>query len=350
MPRLEFVLPGDPATATGGYVYDRQIVTGLTALGWQVQVQRLSPAFPFPDQAALEAADRVLAAVADGALVVVDGLGLGAMPDQAEAHATRLRLVGLVHHPLALETGLSPDDTRRLEESERRALAFVRRVVVTSPATAAALEGYGVAPSRIGIVEPGSPQRQKAKGSRGSVPVLLCVAALVPRKGHDVLLDALHALRERPWRLICVGSLTRSPQTVAALRAKRLTLSLERRVELVGEVDEHRLARHYAGADLFVLPSYYEGYGMALAEALAYGLPIVSTQVGAIPQTVPSDASLLVPPGDSVALADALAQLMDDADLREHLADAACRAAATLPSWTDAAARFADELRRVPDW
>ena len=348
MPRLDFVLPGDLATATGGYVYDRRIIAGLSALGWQVQVRHLCVSFPFPDQAALQAADRMLAALKDNALVVVDGLGLGAMPAQAEAHAKRLRLVGLVHHPLALETGLAPDDVRRLEGSERRALAAVRRVVVTSPATAAALTTYGVARSSIGIVEPGSAQRPKAKGSGGGAPSLLCVAALVPRKGHDLLLEALYALREQPWRLICVGSLARSPETVAALRGRLLQLGLERRVELVGEVDEDRLAHYYTTADLFVLPSYHEGYGMALAEALAYGLPVVSTRVGAIPQTVPADAGLLVPPGDSTALADALAKLVDNAALRQRLAGAARRAAASLPDWADAAARFADELGQVP--
>ncbi len=348
MPTLEFVLPGDPMTATGGYLYDRQIVAGLASLGWQVQVRRLSDTFPFPDREALKAADRLLAAIPDGALVVLDGLGLGAMPAQAETHAMRLRLVGLVHHPLALETGLGPDEARRLHGSERRALAAVRRVLVTSPATAAALSEYGVDWPRIGIVEPGTEQRPQATGSRDNAFVMLCVAALVPRKGHDVLLDALHSVRDRPWRLVCAGSLERSPPTVAAIRRKIIAFGLEGRVALVGEVDETRLARCYASADLFVLPSYHEGYGMALAEALAYGLPIVSTRVGAIPDTVPAEAAVLVPPGDGAALAHALARVMADTALRRRLAAAARRAGAALPGWTEAAARFAKELGRVP--
>ena len=178
---------------------------------------------------------------------------------------------------------------------------------------------------------------------------MLCVAALVPRKGHALLLDALHRLGDRPWRLVCVGSHERSPQTVTALRRQLTALGLEGQVQLLGEVDEARLERCYTGADLFVLPSYHEGYGMALAEALAYGLPVVSTRAGAIPHTVPADASVLVPPGDSVALADALGRLMDDARLRQRLASAARRAAAALPGWADAASRFAAELGRVPD-
>ncbi len=336
-------------TATGGYLYDRQIVAGLSALGWQVRLRRLSDRFPFPDRAALKAVDRVLAAVPDHTLVVADGLGLGAMPAQAHAHARRLRLVGLVHHPLALETGLDADDARRLHESERHALSAARRVVVTSRATADALCAFGVARSRLGIVEPGTDRRPQAHGTSGETPCLLCVAALVPRKGHAILLDALHRLGDRPWRLVCAGSLERSPETVSALRRQLTALGLEGRVQLLGEVDDARLGRCYEGADLFVLPSFHEGYGMALAEALAYGLPVVSTRAGAVPDTVPADAGLLVPPGDSVALADALARLLDNAGLRQRLAVESRRAAAGLPGWTEAAARFADELGRVPD-
>lgn len=347
MPALEFVLPGDPATATGGYRYARHIFAALSDLGWQVRLRRLANSFPFPDSAARDAADRLLTALPDDTLVVLDGLALGAMPVQVERHAARLRLVGLVHHPLALETGLDPVDASRLYESERRALAAVHRVLVTSQATAAALADYGVSPARIGVVQPGTARCPQATGSGSTTLSLLCVAAVVPRKGHDLLFDALSNLEGRPWQLTCVGSLERSPQTVMALRRKLAALELERRVVLTGEVDETRLARCYAEADLFVLPSYHEGYGMALAEALAYGLPVVSTRAGAIPYTLPAGAALLVEPGDHDALCHTLARLMDDVALRQRLASAARHAAAALPDWADAAARLAVELKQV---
>lgn len=347
MPSVEFLVPGDPTTATGGYLYDRHIVAGLEALGWAVRLRRLADSFPFPDRSALAAADRILAGFPDGALVVLDGLGLGAIPAQVEAHVGRLRLVGLVHHPLALETGLEPAQASRLYQSERRALAAVHRVLVTSSTTAAILSDYGVAPTRIGVVEPGTVARPQAHGSGSATLALLCVAAVVPRKGHEVLLDALSELKDRPWRLTCVGSLARSPRTFLALQHQLTALGLEQRVMFTGEVGENRLARLYTEADLFVLASHFEGYGMALAEAIAYGLPVVSTRAGAIPRTVPAEAALLVPPGDRLALTQALARFLDNAALRRRLAKAARGAASAMPSWPDAAARFAEELKQV---
>lgn len=347
MPELEFLLPGDPEARTGGTLYDRQVISGLSALGWRVRRRRLPEGFPFPDRGALEAAEEVLAAAPDDALVVVDGLALGAMPAQAAAQAERLRLVALVHHPLALETGLAPDAARRLYESERRALATVRRVLVTSESTAAALGDYGVPRTRIGVIEPGVTPRTRARGSRDGALSLLCVAAVVPRKGHDILVQALHGLRQLPWRLTCVGSLQRSPETVAKLRLQLSTLGLEDRIGLVDEVDEAELIEHFDRADIFVLPTHYEGYGMALAEALAHGLPVISTRTGAVPRTVPPEAGLLVSPGDGEALARALERVMREPELRRRLADAAFAAGRRLPTWQEVAARFAAELRGV---
>ena len=157
-------IPGDLQARTGGYGYDRRIIAGLRGLGWAVEVRRLDDSFPMPTAAARAQAAQVLAAAPDGATVLVDGLALGAMPDEAEREAGRLRLVALVHHPLAAETGLDPALARALEISERRALAAVGAVVVTSRATAARLADYGVAANRITVVEPGTDPAPLARG------------------------------------------------------------------------------------------------------------------------------------------------------------------------------------------
>ncbi len=341
---LHWLLPGDPATLTGGYLYDRHIVDGLRAAAWRVRVHSLDASFPQPTLAALEDAERVLAALPDAAHAVIDGLACGAMPALVERHARRLRLTALVHHPLADETGLDPDLRAWFFAQERRALAAVGRVVVTSAQTARALAGYGVASDRIAVVEPGVNPAPLAHGG-GRVFTLLCVATLTPRKGHDVLLDALADLRERSWRLNCVGALDRDPAHAARVRTQCARLGLDERVAFYGAVDAAALERRYAESDVFVLASWHEGYGMVLAEALARGLPIVSTTAGAIPETVPAGAGVLVPPGDVAGLSAALARVLDDAVYRSQLAAGARIARAQLATWAMSAVRFAEALR-----
>jgi len=262
------------------------------------------------------------------------------MPIEAERERRRLRLVAIVHHPLALETGLDPVMAARLEASERRALAAVRRVVVTSRATARTLADYGVEPARIAIVEPGTDPAPLARGSGTATPEMLSVAAIVPRKGHEVLVRALARLRDEPWRLTCAGSLDRDPTTAGRVRALVEEERLDDRVSFVGEIEEVGLAAYYDSADLFVLPTFYEGYGMAAAEAVARGLPIVATATGAIGEFA-EGAGLFVPPGDVEGLANALSRALDPR-VRAELAEGARKARGRLPSWDEASRRMAE--------
>ena len=349
---LAFLIPGDLQAATGGYGYDRRIIEGLRQLGWRVTVGALDDSFPFPTATALERAEAVLAGVSDGGLVMVDGLALGAMPEVAARHGERIRLVALVHHPLAAETGLSREMAQRLEQSERASLRTARHVFVTSEATAAALAPYDVERSRITVVVPGTDVAPLARGNRegaasaGAVH-LLCVATLTPRKGHDVLVDSLAPLASLPWTLTCVGSLTRSANTVAALRERINRAGLEQRIALVGELTGDALESAYQSADLFVLPTQHEGYGMVIAEALARGIPVISTRTGAIPDLVGANAGLLVAPGDGLAFQGALSRALCDPTLLASLREGARVARAALPRWPQSCARISQVLEQV---
>ena len=343
-----FLIPGDPDTRTGGYGYDRRIMAGLAGLGRPVELRRLSATFPQPDHLALAEAAAVLAGLPDQALVVIDGLALGAMPGVVAAHRERLRLVGLVHHPLALETGLTEAQRQSLYASEREALRHVRHVIVTSPSTARALADYAITPDRCTVVVPGTDPAPLATGADGAELTLLCVASLTPRKGHAVLFQALARLTPYRWRLWCAGSSAFDPATAAGLQTLIGELGLTGRITLLGELDHVALAARYQQADLFVLPSFHEGYGMVLAEALACGLPIISTTAGAIPDTVPPEAGLLTPPGDVEALAGVLARVLAEPELRQQLAAGARLARHTLPDWPQVCARFAAALDRIP--
>ena len=354
MTGIDFVVPGDIQTPTGGYIYDREIIAGLTERGISVAVHALDGSFPSPSPAALRAARATFAGIEAGRVVVIDGLALPGLDRLLADEARRLKLVALVHHPVALETGLDPIAAERFAATERRALTYAQRVITTSQWTARTLAAEGVPISQLRVVEPGV-DRRKTRGSadpKSSAAAttphdtlhLLCVGTLTPRKGHALLFEALNELRDRHWHLSCAGSLLRDAPTVAALQHLIDRLSLRRRVSLLGDLDREALERQYARADVFVLPSYLEGYGMALAEAVAFGLPVVSTTAGAIPETVPANASVLVAPGDSRALAKALASVIDDPVRRATLAANARAARASLPTWATAATKFAAAL------
>jgi glycosyltransferase involved in cell wall biosynthesis len=319
----------------------------LRQLGWSAQVVELDSSFPTPTPAALSDAQRQLSALPAHSLVLIDGLALGAMPDVVHAHKDRLRMVGLVHHPLAAETGLPPDLARELFSSERRALQAMRLIVVTSQRTRNALADYDVAADRMVVVEPGVDRAHAAVGRVDDAAAsvrMLCVATITERKGHDLLIDALSELRDQSWTLTCVGSIDRSPATVRALKMQIQAVGLQDRVVLTGELDEAMLEPQFRAADLFVLATRYEGYGMAVAQALVHGLPIVSTRTGAIEELVLPDAGMLVQPGDCAGLRAALSRVLVDADLRRRLADGARRRGTQLSDWSVAAERMSEGL------
>jgi glycosyltransferase involved in cell wall biosynthesis len=289
-----------------------------------------------------------LSAIPVGQPIVLDGLALGVLPDVAAELAREHPLVALVHHPLALESGLTAERADALRRSERAALAEVRQVVVTSPATAKLVAaGYGVPAQRITVARPGSEPATRTAREPNEVPYLLSVGAIVPRKGFDTLVSALAMLADLPWRLTIVGDLTRDLTEAAKLRDLVMQHRLAGRIETPGAVSPSRLATLFGEADLFVLASRFEGYGMAYAEALSHGLPVIGTTAGAIPDTIPQGAGLLVPPDDPAALAAALRGVIVDAEQRRRLSEAASIAARTLPTWQQSAAIFAATLDRL---
>jgi glycosyltransferase involved in cell wall biosynthesis len=347
---LTFVVPGPLDQTTGGYLFDRQVVDGARALGREVRVIELPGRFPDADEAACAAAAASLADLPDAGAAVIDGLALPAYAGCIARHAARLRLIGFIHHPLSLETGLTPAKAGRYAAIEARLWPCMHGFVCPSAATARALLGAGVAAARIAVVAPGTHQpvsRGRGRAADDACVRLLAVGTVSARKGYELLIEALAALRHLAWRLVCIGSLARSPQYAAALRAAIARTALGERVTLAGELPPERVERAYRDADVFVLASHHEGYGMAYAEALAHGLPIVATTAGAIPDTVPATAALFVEPGDVDALRGALARVIADAGLRATLARGAAEAGAALPTWPQAVARWLAALDRL---
>ncbi|SHE99052.1 Glycosyltransferase involved in cell wall bisynthesis [Modicisalibacter ilicicola DSM 19980] len=350
-PSLTLIVAGDPEQFTGGYLYDARIVEALRRQDWNVEVIGLEGSFPEPDETAAQALEEALARQPDGTRVVIDGLAMGGLPEIVAAHRERLTLTALIHHPLADETGLDPAQRTRFTLSETLALGAVGRIIATSPYTARRLADFAVPAERVAVIEPGvepAPLARRGADDPTTRQHLLCVATVIPRKGHDVLLEALSRLRDRDWQCDCIGALDRDKDHAATIADELREQGLEGRIRLLGERSPDALREAYQNADLFILPSRYEGYGMVITEALARGLPVITTTGGALAHTLPEEAGLSVPPDDPEALADALQRWFDDPELRTRLRDGAGKARSALKDWHAAGQAFAAALLREP--
>jgi glycosyltransferase involved in cell wall biosynthesis len=346
MADVVFAIPGDIATPTGGYAYDRRVMALLPEHGVHVSHLALPGSFPEPTEHDLATTARLFAATTPDAVLLIDGLAGGALP-AALIDALDRRYVALVHHPLGVEHGLRPDRRAQLIARERHMLLRARMVVVTSAATGRLLhEDFGIANDRIAVAEPGVDPAPRVPATR-MPPRILAVGAVSPRKGFDILVDALARVADLPWQATIAGSLTRNPAATANLRLTIAAARLQNRIALPGAVDDAALARLYAAADLFVMPSLLEGYGMALTEAMARGLPAIATVACPAALTVPDPAVLKVLPGDPVELAAAIRSVLCDPAIHARLREASWQAGQALPRWSDTARHIADVVKVV---
>jgi glycosyltransferase involved in cell wall biosynthesis len=334
MRSVHVVLPNDiddPAAPSGGNVYDRRICHGLAGAGWSVREHAVAGAWPWPGVAERADLARVLATLPDGAVVLLDGLVASVVPDVLVPEARRLRLAVLVHMPLGDEAA----DLRRLEADT---LAAAVAVIATSRwSRRRLLDLYPLPPERVHVAVPGVDAAPLASGSASGAN-LLCVAAVTPRKGHDLLVDALATLPELAWSCVCVGALDRDPEFVARLRRQAREHGIAERVSLAGPSTGPDLAARYASADLLVLASRGETYGMVATEALAHGIPVLATAANGLPEalgTAPDGSvpGIVVPLDDPPALAAALRGWLGEPELRQRLRASARGRRGTLTGW-----------------
>lgn len=345
MAEVAFAIPGDLSTPTGGYAYDRQVLARLPACGIKVRQLALPGSFPAPSRDDLDETLRLIEELAPGTILLVDGLAYGALPADVVARITH-PIVALVHHPLGLESGIPKADALRLVETETAALARAGAIVVTSRTTARLLAtDFGVPRHRIHVAEPGTEPARRSPGNQLGRVRVLAVGSVVRRKGYDVLIEALAGIRDLSWDMAIVGADDRSTEHALEIRNLISRNGLEGRIVLTGAVDDAALDRHYADADLFVLASRFEGFGMVLTEALARGLPIITTTGGAAAETVSDRAAVKVPPEDAAALREALRQLITDPEARHRLADAAWHEGQALTRWDETTRLIAEVLR-----
>ncbi|MFD7709742.1 glycosyltransferase family 4 protein [Streptomyces sp. NPDC059786] len=352
---LHFVMPGgvdDPAAPSGGNAYDRRVCLDLPGFGWQVRRHVVPGDWPRPGEAARAGLTRTLAELPDGAVVLLDGLVACGVPEIVGPEARRLRLAVLVHLPLGDETGLDPVVAADLDARERATLRAVPAVVATSEwAVRRLVAHHGLAPERVHVAVPGADIAPLAPGTDG-VSRLLCVASVTPRKGQHRLVEALATVTDLPWSCVLVGGLGHDPEYVAELRELIDEFGLGDRLHLAGPQAGAELDASYAAADLMVLTSYAETYGMAVTEALARGIPVLATDVGGLPEAVgraPDGGvpGILVPPENPAALAAELRGWFGEADVRRRLKAAARARRAALDGWAATARTLATVLSRL---
>src|SRR6056297_3999379 len=355
MPRpspAAFAVPGDLSSPTGGYRYDSRLLAALRDTGRDVAHIRLPDGFPHPSDAQMAEACDLLAQVSADRVLIVDGLAFGALPTDA---LTRIDapIVALVHHPLAHESGLPTPEAERLRALETANLARSAHILVPSPHIKdVLLADYAIDAHHITVIRPGRPDLSPqglptpVPPDPHAPPLILSVGLLHPRKGHDILIDALAQITDLPWRAVIVGA-PWAPGHAETLTRQINGADLAGRVHLAGRIDRASLDRHYHEAYVFALATRYEGYGIVFDEALIHGLPIVSTTADAVPGTVPQDAGTLVAPEDASAFATALRHLLRDKTRHAAQSAAARQAAAALPGWPDAAGHVGAILDRI---
>jgi glycosyltransferase involved in cell wall biosynthesis len=346
MTKIAFAIPGDINLPTGGYHYDRRVLELLPKHGFDVSHLRLPGSYPTPSETDLLCTAELVAQTPADCVLLIDGLAYGAMPESLIAGFGR-KIVALVHHPLCLETGLNEEREQELRVLEARALAQASAIIATSPATVRILaDMFGVPASRLSAAVPGTDRAQRARGT-GTPLNLLAVGSVVPRKGYDLLIEALQPYRGQPWTLAIAGGQELDRADGGTLGKQIEAAGLSPHIRWLGAVDTSRLSDLYDRADVFVMPSHYEGYGMAMTEALARGLAIVCTSGVPAADTIPPDAVIRIEAGNVDALTSAIGQVIGDERLRQNLSDAAWAAAQTLPTWNDTTKHIADVLRRV---
>lgn len=353
MRTLHVIVPeglDDVTRPSGGNTYDLHLIAGLAEHGWALRCSRVRGSWPRPDHSDRTRLGSVLHAVADGGVALLDGLVACGSPEVIVPEEHRLRLVVLVHLPLGHRWGAGRPDglDRERRERERQVLAAASAVVATSRWSRDwLLDAYDLDPASVHVAPPGaSPAPLSPSSASGSR--LLCVAAVTPTKGHDILVEALAAIRDLSWSCTCVGPLDADPAFVEDLNRRIEAAGLSGRLRLTGPGVGPQLQTMYAVADLVLVPSRIETYGLVATEALARGIPVIGGDVGGLAEAVDGDEpagrpGLLVPAGDPASLAEALRRWLTDADLRQRLRVAALDRRAALRDWS--ATR--DDVERV---
>ncbi len=342
---VNFIIPGDINLPTGGYRYDKRILQEWDTIGVDSNLISLEGDYPFPTKRSMQNAIASIEGFPPADISVVDGLAGGAMPEFMEALSKHTKVVALIHHPLCLENGLTSKEASHLRDTEQAGLEHVCGVVTTSKATTATVNTlFGFDIDCIETVLPGVERGGLAPAHTTGPVRLLCIGSLIERKGHFFLIDALAGLKHLEWELDCFGMLDEHSDLYKTLMQKIADHKMQDRITFHGSVSDDEIEHAYSQSHIFVLPSLFEGYGMAYAEAIVRGLPVIGTTAGAIPDTVPQSCGILVEPENTIELQNAIETLLTDKDQLNQFRLGVQASANDFPTWESSAKKFKEIL------
>lgn len=347
---LGFVIPGDLNAPTGGSRYDREILKRFVNHQINAHLISVSHTYPYPTlDDRIKTAARISACPC--ALLLIDGLAFGAFSDIEFAAITK-PLIVLLHHPLADETGLSANVAQQFYEQEKNNLGMAHKVIVTSHATKQRLiNAYHVRDNKISVAEPAitRPHRlahQKSK-SQGETCLMLAVGSISPRKNYSFIINVLSQINtNRSWLLNIAGRCDDEQET-QKLAMLIKALGLEKHIRLLDAVSEPMLQTLYQDSDFLLFPSLYEGYGMALTEALSYGLPIIaSIHIPAV-SGLEGEGVLLIDPDKTALWVETIEQWMNNPVAFSKAVQTAKSLAKTLPDWDQTTHNIVQALKNT---
>lgn len=329
---------------TGGWIYNNKLIERLRKDGCEVKPLTLPAFFDTPDDVNAANFGTLLEDLPSGSLVIADNLYLMRLAGQVRQRG--IMTVSIFHHPIAEER---PADKTvgSASELEQQALAEASLIVCTSALTAKRVFAFnGIDNEKVVVAVPGVDPCRPSPGHREGPWRFLSVGAVVPRKRYEFLIHALAGLPDRSWHCAIVGNVSRYPAYVVALNDAIRRNGLAGNITLSGEVDEPTLERVWRDAHVFLFSSAYEGYGMAIAEALRRGLPTITTPAGAVADWA-SEGVVIVRPDDPAEMTAKIADIRNDQSAYLAARSRARSFGKTLPTWDEALRPAVDRIKSL---
>ncbi|NBC83494.1 MAG: glycosyltransferase [Bacteroidetes bacterium] len=332
--------PNPKATLSGGYIYNQRIWKELKVLVEECYLVNWDDDFPFPSDRTIIECDKWLQNTHTGAVLIIDSLIPGTIPDLLKKYKHKYSYVALMHLPLSLNPDIDGQNKKNIAFYESVALQCTDHIVVTSERTYDYLMQSGVENKPVSIIPPGTDPVKINRQYPANPVNLLSVSHILPHKRQMDIIEALSALTNYPWTLTICGDTNIKPQYYEELLKLVSKHNLEKRIIFEGKVEHDELTTYYSRADLFIHASEYETYGMVVAEAISHKLPMITSDFGGLFGSGSPVAALIYEPGNIRQLQGCLKKLFDKPDAYKQLVDGYNENSFQLPDWRESAQKM----------